>query len=365
MRRMTRPVSRWVGALTLALTLPVGGSMAAQLADPVRAEIARWLTAVEKTPSRGALWDQVKPGAEGALRQALIAAESGRPSFALERLAAARALLVAASYVADRPPDVRKGGAAFESEWQRMGTSLGRALTTPAPGAFSAVSTSAARALAEVAALQIKVNYDAGIEYGRATDADSGLFYFGVAQAQQEFVAFAQRLPGQAHAAPVLRSPAPDADALERRLLALYQPPASIDRHAEFIAASSALKESRELQAAGLHHGAWFKLLQATQRTRLLESPAVPPADDLRARLRAADTELRGLTGDHTLVRVFLDRAAIELEKSAPDAAGLAATTAILDTVVPAYRAALAPAPPTPPAVEPKVTVRLVRWPFT
>lgn len=362
---MTRPVSRWVGALTLALTLPVAGSMAAQPADPVRAEIVQWLAAVAKTPSRGALWDQVKPGAEGALRQALVAAESGRPSFALERLAAARALLVAATYVADRPATVRNGGAAFESEWQRMGTSLGRALTPPAPGAFSAVSTSAARALAEVAALQIKVNYDAGLEYGRATDADSGLFYFGAAQAQQEFVAFAQRLPGQAQAAPALRSPAPDADALERRLLSLYQPPASIDRHTEFIAASSALKESRELQAAGLHHGAWFKLLQATQRTRLLESPVVPPADQLRSRLRAADDDLRGLTGDHTLARVFLDRAAIELEKSAPDAAGLAATTAILDSVVPAYRAALAPAPPTPPAVTPTVTVRLVRWPFT
>ncbi len=364
-RRMRRSLSPWVWAVTCVLTLPAAGSLKAQPADPVRVEIVQWLAVVEKAAGKGPLWDQVKPGAEGALRQALVAADSGRPSFALERLGAARALLVAATYVADRPADVRKGGAAFEGEWRRMATSLGPALRPPVPGALSAVPSSAARALAEVAALQIKVNYDAGIEYGRATDADSGLFYFGHAQAQQEFVAFAQRLPGRAQATPALRSPAPDADALERRLLSLYQPPASIDRHAEFISASSALKEARELQAAGLHHGAWFKLLQATQRTALLQAPAVPTIDVLRTRLAAVENDFRTLTGDHTIARVFLDRAAIELEKATPDAAGLLATTVILDVVAPAYRAALAPAPATSPVAEPKVTVRLVRWPFT
>jgi hypothetical protein len=363
--RMTRRVSRWLGALTLALTLPIAGSQAAQPPDPVTAEITRWLTAVEKNAGNGPLWDQVKPGAEAALRQALVAAQSGRPSFALERLSAARALLVAAIYVNERPANVRKDVTAFESEWRRLGAALGSALAPPPANAFSGVSSSATRALAEVAALQIKVNYDAGLEYGRATDADSGLFYLGAAQALQEFVAFAQKLPGRSQRAPALRSPAPDADALEQRLLSLYQPPASIDRHSEFISASAALKEARELQAAGLHYGAWFKLLQATHRTALLQASAVPTADVLRTRLAAVETELSEVTGDHTIARVFLDRAAIELEKATPDAAGLLAATVILDAVVPAYRASLAHAPATPAAVESKVTVRLVRWPFT
>lgn len=362
---MTRRMSRWAGALTLVVTLPIAGSMAAQSADPLAAEITRWLGAVEKNAGSGPLWEQVKPGAEGALRQALLAAQSGRRAYALERLAAARALLVAAIYVAERPADVRKNVTAFEAEWRRMGTSLGAALTPPVPASFAQLPTAATRALAEVAALQLKVNYDAGLEYGRATDADSGLFYLGAAQAHQQFVAFVRGMPGRADAAAELRASVADADALERKLLSLYQPPASIERHPEFIAASAALKESRELRAAGLHHGAWFKLLQATQRTALLQSPPVPTTDVLRATFAAADREFREMSGDHSLVRIFLDRAAIELEKAAPEAAGLSAVNAILSAVVPSYKAALAPSPATPPAADPKVTVRLVRWPFT
>lgn len=163
----------------------------------------------------------------------------------------------------------------------------------------------------------------------------------------------------------MLRALGPDADALERRLLSLYQPPASIDRHPEFIAASAALKEARELQAAGLQFGAWFKFLQATQRTALLQSTAAPAVDALRTRLATADRDVRALPGDHSLVRVFLDRAAVELEQPTPDAAGLSAAAVILDVVLPAYRAALTPAPVVAEAIEPTVTVRLVRWPFT
>lgn len=358
-------MSRWVGVLTLALTLPVAGSMAAQPADPVRAEIARWLAAVDRNEGSGPFWNQIKPGAQAALRQAMTAAESGRQALALERLAAARALLSAAAYVTDRPAAVRKSVSAFESEWRRMGAALGAALTPPAADAFRTVPSSAARALVEVAALQVRVNYDASLEYGRATDADSGLFYLGSAQAQQEFVSFAGRLPAAAQTAPVLRALGPDADALERRLLSLYQPPASIDRHPEFIAASAALKEARELQAAGLQFGAWFKFLQATQRTALLQSTAAPAVDALRTRLATADRDVRALPGDHSLVRVFLDRAAVELEQPTPDAAGLSAAAVILDVVLPAYRAALTPAPVVAEAIEPTVTVRLVRWPFT
>ena len=162
-----------------------------------------------------------------------------------------------------------------------------------------------------------------------------------------------------------MRAPGADADALERRLLALYQPPASIDRHSEFISASSALKEARELQAAGLHYGAWLKFLIATQRTALLQGATVPAIEVLRTRYASVDQDVRALAGDHSILRVFLDRAAIELEKPAPDAAGLASTAAILDVVLPAYRAALTPAPVAAAPVEPTVTVRLVRWPFT
>jgi hypothetical protein len=364
MRDMTRGWHRYAVAVALALTIPVTGTRAVQPIDPVRTEISRWLTAIERNTGGGALWDQVKPGAEGALRQALLAVETGRRAFALERLAAARALLAAAAYVAERPAEVRGSVASFEAEWTRMGTSLGAALTPPAPDLLRMLPSSAARALTEVASHQVKVNYDASLIYGRATDADSGLYYLGAAQAQQQFVAFARELPRGAARA-TLRSLEADAHALERTLLSLYQPPASIERHAEFIAASAALKEARELTDAGLHYGALLKFLQATQRTAQLQTTAVPRIGELRARLSGVERELSAVAGDHSLARVFLDRVAMELEKPSPEAPGLAASAAILESVVPAYRAALAPSAPMTPAPEALVTVRLVRWPFT
>jgi hypothetical protein len=365
MHRMIRRWFRWVVAVMLAVVAPVPAPQALQSPDLVAAEIAIWLAAITRDAGSGPLWDQVKPVAQGALIQAQTAQASGRRWFALERLAAARALLSAAMYVAERPPDVRKSVGAFESEWRRMGTTLGATLTTPASEAPRVWPSSAVRALAEVASHQVKVNYDASLTYGRATDADSGLYYLGAAQAQQQFVSFAHALPRGAATPLVLRTLESDAQALEQRLLALYQPPASIDRHAEFIAASAALKEARELNDAGLRHGALLKFLQATQRTAQLQAMAVPDLDVLRARLARVQQDVDGMAGDHSLVRVFLERAAVELATASPEAAGLSASAAILDSVLPTYLAALGPAPPVTPVADASVTVRLVRWPFT
>ena len=362
---MFRRWSRWVVAVALVVAAPVPVPLGAQPPDPIAVEIATWLSAIQRNAGSGSLWDQVKPGAEVALTQAQAAQISGRRWFALERLAAARALLSAAMYVAERPPDVRKSVGAFESEWRRMGTSLGAAVTTPASEAPRAWSSSAVRALAEVASHQVKTNYDASLIYGRATDADSGLYYLGAAQAQQEFVRFAHALPAGGATPIVLRTLDSEAQALERTLLGLYQPPASIDRHAEFIAASAALKEARELNDAGLRHGALLKLLQATQRTAQLQGVVVPDIDVLRARLARVQRDVDGMAGDHSVVRVFLERAAVELATASPEAAGLSASAAILDHVLPTYLAALAPAVSTVPVTDATVTVRLVRWPFT
>ena len=49
--------------------------------------------------------------------------------------------------------------------------------------------------------------------------------------------------------APPLRPLAGEVDALDTALLSAYRPPASIDRHSEFITASAAIKEARELDS--------------------------------------------------------------------------------------------------------------------
>ncbi len=352
--------------LIVAVGAMAGRSMAGGAAqDPLAAEIARWQTEAGRDRPGVAIWAQVTPSAQAALAQARAALDAGHRWFALERLAAARNLLSAAGYVGAQPAEMRAGVAVFEAEWTRVGAALGGALTTPDSDALRAVGPAAVRALAETAAQQTKVLYDASLEYGRATDADSGLFYLGSALAQQEFLTFARTLPASGAGRLSPRALAVETAALERRLLSLYQPPVSIDRHPEFISASSALKEARELDAAGLRYGALFKYLQAVQRTAMLERSAARPRADLERDRAGVDAAFAGDPRDHTIVRIFLDRAAVELARTGADDTALKAVTTILDDVVPAYRAALGPAPDAPSTTTPEVTVRLIRWPFT
>ena len=137
----------------------------------------------------------------------------------------------------------------------------------------------ALRALAEAAMPQVRINYDAGLEYGRNTEPQYGLYYVGVADAQHQFVALARTLTAPAadgRAAPRLRSIADEIAAVQRDLLSMYRPPASTERHSEFIVASSALKEARQYDASGLRYAALLRLLQATQRTAMLRAGARP-----------------------------------------------------------------------------------------
>jgi hypothetical protein len=351
------------GVLTAAVV--AAGSISPSQTDPIRDEILRWQTESERQIEGVALWSQVQPGARAALAMAREALESERRWLALERLAAARNMLSAALYISTRSAETRQQVAAFEAEWTRVGRQMGTALESPAPAMFATIRPAAARALAETSALQAKILYDASIVYGRATDADSGLFYLGSALAQRELVDLARRVSGGAAPRVDARALTADLDRLERELLRLYEPPASIDRHADFITASAALKEARELDQAGLRFGALFRLLLAAQRVALLEIHEPRPVADLQHALRQAQTWLAADGRDHTIVAMFLERADVELSRSEPNTALLPTITAIVDHVVPAYRRALEPAesPATPVAAE--VTVRLVRWPFT
>jgi hypothetical protein len=221
------------------------------------------------------------------------------------------------------------------------------------------------RALAEAALPQAKILYGASLEYGLSSAVDPGLYYIGLARGQVAFLEFCRGLrEPSAGVEPNLRSLVPDIDALERRLLAAYVPPASIDRHAEFIAASASLKEARELDAAGLRYGALLRLLQAA--LRMAPPPASPPsAAEVAEKLAAARVRLADGT-DHSIVRIFLESAEGDLDAAAakPGTAPVLAA-AVVTEVLPAYTAALAPAPRATPRPDPVATVTLVRWPYT
>jgi hypothetical protein len=357
------PALRTLAALA-ALTAAVSScapasALASARPDPLAAEVARWTAFLDARPADAAPWKDVRrvTGPELARVRDELAAD--RRLLALLLFAPVHERLVAAAYVEDRSPGPRTDMAAFEAEWKRVGD----ALRDPAPSgdALGSVRPAALRALAEAARHQVRIYYDASVDYGRNTDPESGLHYLGAAQAARDYVALVRTLSAPSPLpAPPLRSIAPELEALEDVILAAYRPPLSIDRHRDFIAASAAVKEARELDAAGLRHGALLRYLQAVQRFALLRGPTEESAGALDGRLRALESRLAGGGGDHSLGRLFLEGARSALARGET---GLAATAA--GEVLPRYLAALEPAPRREARAEPRVTVTLVRWPYT
>jgi hypothetical protein len=225
----------------------------------------------------------------------------------------------------------------------------------------------ALRAIAEAALPQVRAFYESSLEYGRATTPRYGFLYLGLAQAQRDFAGFCRTLAaptGQKE--PPVRSVSAELDALESEILAAYRPPASIDKHSDFIVASDALKEARELDNAGLRYGALARYLLAVQRlTPVRPTPRSPPSSDLlQKRLREWDARLSQGKTDHSIGRLFLEAASADAADAAPGAAPAFATT-IVEDVLPRYFAALEPARPAAPRPAPQATVTLVRWPYT
>ena len=361
MPRLRRPLV--VLMLVVAFGAGAAGARARAAADPIAAEIARWSAFVKSHSATDEIWKQIKDGSEAMLGRAQDALGAGRRLLALQRLAYVRSDLLAATYMAQRSAAERADTGAFDAEWKRMGAVLRDDLAAPRADALAGVQPAAVRALAEAALPQVRVYYEASLEYGRNTMPDSGLFYLGSAQAQREFVALARSLGERSGpSAPPLRALGPELDALDAEMLAAYKPPLSIDKHPQFITASSMLKEARELDAAGLRYGALLRYLQAAYRFAPLR--AAPPALDparLSAELGAAAARL--LAGaDHSLGRLFLETA----QSEAATEAGAANAAAIAADVLPRYFRALdPPAAVPPPPVAAEVTVTLVRWPYT
>lgn len=340
----------------LLMTLGVGCSRAAetdaQRQDPLAAEIERWSSFLQSEDASGKAWAEVKPASQPELARAQEDLRDGRRLLALLRLSNVRESLATTVYLSQRPAEQRKDMASLEAEWKRMGGELRDELGARSPSALDGVRPAAARALGEAALLQIRGYYEASLDYGRNTEPGSGLYYLGNAQAQRELVEFLRTLSEPSpRRPPSLRSLRPELDALEADLLAAYRPPVSIDRHGEFIVASSTLKEARELDAAGLHYGALLRYLQAALRIAPLRQPSpmlVDSKQDWQTLLAAGGV-------DHSIGRLFL-------EISQDDADNAPIITA---DVLPRYLAALEPARPEAPRPEPRVTVTLVRWPYT
>jgi hypothetical protein len=353
-------------ALALTASGRARGAGPGEPRDSLTAEVERWAAYLRTNKATDETWVQIRKETEPALSRAEAALRDGRLWLALQRLAAVQGNLAAAAYVQDRRVQGGADVSAFEAEWKRLGTVLRSDLGPPAASALDGVQPAAVRAVGEAALAQVRVYYEASLEYGRNTTPEYGLYYLGAAQAGSTFASFCRTLSSpQGRAAPPVRSLAPDLDALEGEVLAAYRPPASIDRHPEFIAASAALKEARELDAVGLRYGALLRYLQATLRLAPLR-PRAPAAgrDESARQLGALAARLTEGPADHSLGRIFLEAAEADLAATAPDATP-AIAAAIVEDVLPRYFRALESGSPRPEKPAPELTVTLVRWPFT
>lgn len=338
-------------ALLLALFLATATS------DPLVDDLAKWNAYLESVKnSTDEQQKQMTDGMAPILARADAALKEGHRELALQRLATARLYLAASEYVNSRPKSDRTDQASFEAEWKRAGTLLRDDLRPTAPNTFASLQPAAIRAQAEATQPQVRIFYDASLDYSRNTDPFAGLFYVGSAIAQKQLAALCRQLSTPtSKTPPPVRAITSDIAALQHDLLLAYKPPASIDRHPEFIGASSLLKEARELDAGGLRYGALLRYLQAALRVAPLRAPAAADAATVAKRLDEFEARLSDGSVDHTLGRQFLDAARMDPANAA----------AIATEVLPRYFAAIGPAPAAARKITPVVTVTLVRWPFT
>ena len=366
-----RAVRRSHHLVLASLLLGALGALAAssRAADPLAAEIERWDTYLKTNTSKDEMWLQIKDSSEAALARVQEAMKGGWRLLALQRLGAVAPNLESSEYLASLSAEQRKSDAAFEEAWKKAGSSVPGARKPPAPTAMQGVVPAAVRGMGEASLAKVRVFYDASLEYERNTMPDAGYFYLGLAKAQGDYAELCRSLSRPSTLRPPpLRSLGPELDALEGELLAAYRPPASIDKHKDFIAASAALKEARELDAAGLSHGAMLRYLQAALRCAPLtgKTPALT-REDVSRRVAELAPRLsdKGDSIDQSLGRVFLESAQADLASTSGSGEALAQASAVVADVLPRYFAALEPPKAARAARSPEVTVTLVRWPYT
>ncbi len=334
--------------------------------DMIASQIERWSTYLQINTSTDETWQQIKQVSTPVLETAKTALRDGRRLWALQRLATAEPYLVASQYASGLPPADLKDTAAFEAAWKQMGSTLRADLEPPSPSTLDGVRPAAVRAIGEAALPQVRIYYDASLDYGRNTTAQYGLLQMGIALGQRDVVDLCRKVSEpSAPPPPPVRALSPELDALEAEFLAAYRPPAAIDKHDQFIGASAALKEARELDAAGLRYGALLRYLQAVLRSApLRQAPGALDAQAIDERLGEFASRLSAARRDDSIGKLFLEIAQSDIQATEKGKTSSTAATVAQD-VLPRYFAALEPASAQRPKPASEVTVTLVRWPYT
>jgi len=354
-------------AIQLVAALP---SPAQDAKKQIETEIAALEKRIQAGPDSDENWKDSKPNLTKSLASARDNLAAGRTYFCLVQLAVVGPDLAGLETTSANPDLVRGGIASFEKEWKRRDLRLVDYNKRYDSARWDRKS-SAVRAIAEVMQGQTRPLFEASLPYAKATQIQAGLYYLGRSQGSVDYAFFCQRLnlSINKNATPA-RSLAPELEVLQARVLAAYQPPVSIAHHSEFIQINSQLKAAKELDAAHLYYGSLYKYLDAIRLLAMLDAKT-PEAGDA-AKLAADAATFRKTFAassiDQSIGEIFLERAesalaAFHADKS--DISNLQAARVNLETVLPAYIAAIDNPLPALKPPDHIINVTLVRWPYT
>ena len=269
-------------------------------------------------------------------------------------------LLEAPSEAAGASAFATSAGVHSPADFIRKWTALGapkphRQTSRPVPAAVDA--------LAEAAEDRGRATYQASRPYAEDSGTEAGLYYLGESYAAINYAGFVRSATWpDAGRRPALRSIAAEIAAFDREMTTAYEKMARAD-HPTYIRASAALKQARSLDDHGAREGALLQYLLS----RYLFAPLRGPAggDPTPERIAAARATLAA-GEDHSVAELLLQLADEGAASTNADLRRGAA--AVIEDLLPAYRAAIAPATPITTAAanaNAAVTITLVRWPFT
>lgn len=343
----------------LAAVPPSDPCAAGAAAEQLAAEISSIRHGTESvTPAKGTE-NEWKQGL-GLLDEAEAALKAGRAYLALDRLAAARMLLGPLRFLAEHGDKPKEAVKALQAELASLQRELGEASSSTLPLAV--------RAFRDEARVQAPVYAHTVAAWDQIEDAMGALFYGGQARELARLAAFEAGLRFPLPPAPPKLSAAGMADAVdayERDLVAAYRPPVSADKHQQFILASAALKSARELLAAGSAEGALWNYLKARRYGAAITRADAPTPT--REALQA--TVVAPIAGDASLLCRLTQQVATLLEGETVPEDRLRVADALVHDLIPAYRKLVSGSVSAKPVLAKgapaKVTVTLVRWPYT
>lgn len=335
-------------ALLASLASPtLGAASQASFDEKLRAEIERLRQRVSLDQMESEDRRKSIQGLVDRLGEVEAEIEAGRSYYALVRLGGVHNALESLAYVLEASEIEAAGLEAFEPEWRKAGNVLNEK-EAAYRAAEAAVVPVAVRALAEASWRRSRPYYLSSLTFAKGSGMEAGLYYLGAARERLDFALFCRKLdvetlqPPPTLPPPTLKALAGHLDRLEAEIGEAYaDADAAIEHHSRFIGLNSAVKEARELDADGLHHGALYKLLDARRGLEgiLAIAKPAPSAAALRQRAEPARRRLTAGTADHSLGRLFLEMAESSLAdaESAEDAGDLRSAAVILESVLPEY----------------------------